>query len=150
MLLHIDAFTHTLSHTEAFTHRSFHTQKLFYTNIFTHTETGPVKSQFYLVFWRSNLISRERVCRTLCKSPLILPRFLAIEPHFARKGVPDRLQIASLPQFLAIEPRFVRNGCVSCHLVGTAPCLQERNRKEGESKRARGQEGKRECEDARM
>jgi len=37
----------------------------------------------------------------------------------------------------------VRKGCVSCRLVGTAPRLQERNRKEGESERAREQEGKR-------
>ena len=57
-------------------------------------------------------------------------------------GQEGRLEIAILPQFLAIEPHFVRKGCVSCRLVGTAPRLQERNRKEGESKRARGQEEK--------
>ena len=57
---------------------------------------------------------------------------------------------------LAIEIHFVRKGCVSCRLVGIAPRLQERNRKEGkrargqESKRAREQEGKRECEDVKM
>ena len=67
-----------------------------------------------------------------------------------------------------IKPYFVRKGCVSCRLVtvGTAPRLQERNRKEGEGKRARGedvkmwgQEGKRargegvkvwRCEDVKM
>ena len=61
-------------------------------------------------------------------------------------------------QFLAIEPHFVRKGCISWRLVGTAPRLQERNRKEGgskrareqEGKRARGQESKRECEDEKM
>ena len=67
-----------------------------------------------------------------------------------RKGSPYGLQIAILLQLLAIELHFVRKGCVSCRLVGTAPRLQERNRKEGESKRAREQEGKRECEDVRM
>ena len=184
---------------------------------------GRVKSQFYFSFWRSNLISCERVCRTLCKSQFyfsswwsnlisrervalgqaqikiavllvsdwkpsfrtkrfagrfahrnftavfgdrtpfrakglcnrtpeiaILPQFLEIEPHFVRKGSPDPLQIAILPQFLAIEPHFVRKGCVSCRLVGTAPRLQERNGKEGESKRAREQERMWRCEDVRM
>ena len=41
----------------------------------------------------------------------ILPQFLAIEPHFVRKGSAGRLEIAILPQFLAIEPHFVRKGC---------------------------------------
>ena len=100
---------------------------------------------------------------------------MAIEPHFARKGSSDPLQITILPRFLAdrtsfrskalrpdarnfavyqvlaIEPRFVRKGCARTReiavllqfLVGTAPRLQERNGKEGESKRAREQEGKR-------
>jgi len=91
-----------------------------------------------------------------------------------RTSSPDNLQIAILPQFLAIKPHFVRNSCAgqlanrnftsafgdrtsfrakrlrTCRLVGTAPRLQERNRKEGESKRAREQEGKRECEDVKM
>ena len=88
-----------------------------------------LKSQFYLSFWRSNLISFEKVAR-------------------------DILEIAILPQFLAIEPHFVRKGCVSCRLVGIAPRIQERNRKEDkrrrkqEGKRARGQE--RRCEDEKM
>ena len=75
------------------------------------------KSHFYLSFWRSNLISCERVA-------------------------PDDLQIAILPQFLAIEPHFVRRGCVSCRLVGTAPApaFKKRNRKEGDGKRARGED----------
>ena len=75
---------------------------------------------------------------------------LAIEPHFARKGCDGNLEFAILPQFLAIKAHFVRKGCVSCRLVGTAPRLQERNRKEGDSKRAREQQGKRECEDEKM
>jgi hypothetical protein len=80
----------------------------------------------------------------------ILLQFLAMEPHFVRKGCARTNEIAILPQFLAMEPHFVRKGCVSCRLVGTAPRLQERNRKEGDSKRAREQEGKRECEDVKM
>ena len=66
-------------------------------------------------------------------------QFLAIEPHFVRKGCAGQVEIAILPQFWAIEPHFVRKGCVSCRLVGTAPRLQERiEKKEG----ARGQEEK--------
>ena len=44
------------------------------------------KSQFYFSFWRSNLISRERVARDKTWRLAILPEFLAIEPHFVRKG----------------------------------------------------------------
>ena len=80
----------------------------------------------------------------------ILLQFLAIEPHFARKGCDGNLEIAILPQFLAIKAHFVRKGCVSCRLVGTAPRLQERNRKEGDCKRAREQQSKTECEDEKM
>ena len=81
----------------------------------------------------------------------ILPQFLAIEPHFVRKGCAGQAGIAILLQFLAIEPHFVRKGCVSCRFVGTAPRLQERNRKEGEGKRARGEDVRmRRCEDEKM
>ena len=108
-----------------------------------------LKSQFYFSFWRSNLISCERVARDDFNS------------HFYRgfwrsnliswwKGARDTLQIAILPQFLAIEPRFVRKGCVSCRLVGTAPAPAFRREIE-KKERARGQEGKRRrCEDERM
>ena len=88
------------------------------------------KSQFYRSFWRSNLISCETVA-------------------------PDDLQIAILPQFLAIEPHFVRKGCVSCRLVGTAPAPAFKREIEKKEK-ARGQEGKRRrcemrrCEDEKM
>ena len=95
----------------------------------------PLESQFYFSFWRSNLISCERVAT----GPLgiaILLQFLAIEPHFVRKGCDgtpwnrnftsvfgdrtsfrakglrrDPLDIAILLQFLATEPHFVRKGC---------------------------------------
>ena len=122
----------------------------------------------------------------------ILIQFLAIEPHFVRKGCDgnpenrnftsgfgdrtsfrakglfrttwnrnfesvfdDRTSFRAKGLFRTTwnrnftsvfgrsKPHFVRKGCVSCRLVGTAPRLQERNRKEGEGKRARGQEGKR-------
>ena len=72
---------------------------------------------------------------------VILPQFLAIEPHFVRKDARDTLQIVILPQFLAIEPRFVRNGCVLCRLVGTAPAPAFRREIE-KNERARGEDVK--------
>ena len=108
----------------------------------------PCKSQFYLSFWRSNLISCERVARDDLQIA-ILPQFLAIEPHFVRKGCTAHFEIAIFPQFLAIEPHFVRKGCVSCRLVGTAPAPAFRREIE-KTERARGQEDKRRrCEDVR-
>ena len=115
-LLHTDAFyTHT--HTNTFTHRDFYTQTLITHRRFLHTSQFLLSvlgdpnlifvrkgfhrktrnRNFTSVFWRSNLISCERVA-------------------------PDDLKSQFLPQFWAIEPHFVRKGCVSCRLVGTAPC----------------------------
>jgi hypothetical protein len=51
-------YTQTLLHTDAFTHRRFYTQKLLHTNTFTH---------------------RDRT-----HDIVILPQFLAIEPHLNR------------------------------------------------------------------
>ena len=49
--------------------------------------TGPVKSQFYLSFWWSNLISCETVALGQAQMKITsLPQFIAIEPHFVRKG----------------------------------------------------------------
>ena len=105
-------------------------------------------SQFYFSFWRSNLISCERVARDDLDIA-ILPQFLAIEPHFVRKGCAGHFEIAILLQFFAIEPHFVRKGCVSCRLVGTAPAPAFRREIEKKEK-ARGQEDKRRrCEDVR-
>ena len=56
-----------------------------------------LKSQFYSSSWRSNLISCERVA-PCCAG----------------------LEISILPQFLAIGPHFVRKGFVACRLVGAA------------------------------
>ena len=84
---HKHFYTETLLHTEAFTHRHYYTQTLLHTDAFTHRRfythgnftsvfgaptsfraTGTcervardkLKSQFYLSFCRSNLISCER------------------------------------------------------------------------------------------
>ena len=68
----------------------------------------------------------------------------------AYSGCAGQVEIAILPQFLAIEPHFVRKGCVSCCLVGTAPAPAFRREIEKKEK-ARGQEGKRRrCEAVRM
>ena len=94
----------------------------------------------------------------------ILPQFLAIEPHFVRKSCAGRIEIAILPQFLAIEPHVVQKGSrdkrdnrnrnftavfgdrtsfrakgLRFRAVSLAlpRAFQERNRKEGESKRAK-------------
>ena len=105
-------------------------------------------SQFYLNFWRSNLISCERDCARTREIAILL-QFLASEPHFVRKG---------------------RSNLISCESVafrGVSLALprafkREIEKKEGargqESKRAREQEGKRarenvkmrRCEDAQM
>jgi len=74
-----------------------------------------------------------------------------------RNGCAGHFEIAILLQFLAIEPHFVRKGCVSCRLVGTAPApafrreIEKKERARCEGKKERGQEGKRRrCEDVRM
>ena len=119
------------------------------------------KSQFHRSFGRS-LVSCERGALKIA----ILLQFLAIEPHFVRKGCDRRFKIAISPKFLAIELRFVRKGCrrgckiaispqflatqprfvrkrkgcVSCRLVGTAPRLIGEKLKKG---KRRWQESKR-------
>ena len=62
-----------------------------------------------------------------------------------QKGCAGQVEIALLLQFLAIEPHFVRKGCVSCRLVGTAPAPAFRREieKKERARGARGQEGKR-------
>ena len=143
------------------------------------------KSQSYLSFWRSNLIACAMVCRTRCRAQFFL-RFSAIEPHFVRKGFATgpfarnrisylsfwRSNLISCERVCRTRCRlqsylcFRRSNLVSCErvafravqIVGTAPRLQERNKKrrreqevareqvlarEQEGKRARGQESKR-------
>ena len=88
------------------------------------------KSQFYRSLWRLNLISCERVARDDLKS------------QFYRMFWRSNLIVCERVAFRAVSLAL--------------PRLQDRDRKEGESKRAREQEGKREdvkmrrCEDERM
>ena len=85
-LLSTGAFTHRplytqkLVHTEAFTHRSFYTEKALQTakpipqsSFYTFK-----KSQYYVSFRRSAIISCERVASGVGKS-----RFLTLDNHFA-------------------------------------------------------------------
>ena len=133
-----------LLHTDAFTHRRFYTQTLLHTDTFTHSDrtsfrakgcAGPHlqiiiwhqflalephsvrKSQFYLNFWWSNLISCERIRGTRGTTwnrnftSIFADRTLFRPKGFA--GQKGRLEIAILFQFLAflaIEPHFVRKG----------------------------------------
>ena len=85
-------------------------------------------------FWRSNLISCERVGRHFCKSQLILPQFSAIEPHFVRKGC-DRTREIAICYLTAFGDRtsfrakgfagtfanrnFWRSNLISCEKVAT-------------------------------
>ena len=97
-LLHTQAFPQKLLHREAFTHRSFYTQTALHTEACTHgafthrsfytekplrTDAFPQKnrfhraaftrfkkSQFYLSFWRSAIISCERVASGVGKSKI--------------------------------------------------------------------------------
>ena len=67
------------------------------------------KSQFYFSFWRSNLISCERVALGQAQIKIaILRQFLAIEPSFRAKMFAGRFADRI---FFAIEPHFVRKGC---------------------------------------
>ena len=153
-------YTQTLFHTEAFTHRSFYTQTLLHTNNFRHKhfyrqtllhtdgfthrpahahmrkgsrdKRDDLTSQFYLCFWRSNLISCERVATRTRKSQFFLSfwrsdliscerrrtpgniDFISIfadRTSFRAKGLRGTSEIAILPQFLTIESHFVRKGC---------------------------------------
>ena len=67
------------------------------------------KSQFYHRFWRSNLISFERVAPGPEKSQFYLS-FCLSNLISCERVAPDALQIAIL-QFLAIEPHFVQKCC---------------------------------------
>ena len=103
---------------------------------------GNTKSQFFLSFWRSNLISCERVAADTLKSQFYYLSFGRSNLISCERDCADKLEIAILPQFLAIEPHFVRKGCVSWRLVGIAPAPAFKREIEKKEK-ARGQEGKR-------
>ena len=135
---HKHFYTETLLHTEAFTHRRYYTHRRFYTQTLLHTDAfthiaillqflgdptsfrakgtcervarDKLKSQFYLSFCRSNLISVRKGCAGQVEIA-ILPQFLTIEPHFRCETVHRKHEIVILPQFLTIEPHFVRKGC---------------------------------------
>ena len=99
-----------------------------------------LKSQFYTSFWRSNLISCERVARDDLQIA-ILPQFLAIEPHFVRKGCAGRLANRNFTAVFGDRTSFRAKGLRFVPSRWHCPCprLQERNRKK---ERARGQEEK--------
>jgi hypothetical protein len=64
IFIHKYFYTQTLFHTGTFIHRRFYIETLlYYRRFYTQTEALYIqkKSQFYLSFWRSTLISWERV-----------------------------------------------------------------------------------------
>ena len=109
LLLHRRFYTHT----EAFTHtrlytQSFYAQKPLHTDAFIPTEK-PIpqssfytlhfqKSQFYVSFWRSAIISCERVASGVGKS-----QFLTLDNHFAWKGCAWPCKTAILHEFFSGE-----------------------------------------------
>ena len=117
-LLHTEAFTQRLLHTkllptEAFTYRRFYTQMFLHTDAFTRTllQIAPddLKSQFYLSFWRSNLISCERVARDKLKSQFYLS-FCRSNLISCERVAPDDLK----SQFYL---SFGRSNLISCERV---------------------------------
>ena len=165
MLLHADNFTHRRFDTQTLLQKHFHTQKLFehrrfYTKKRLHTETGPVKSQVYLSFrrskliscervapdtyksqfypsfWRSNLISCERVRRTLCKSQFYF--------SFWRSNLISCEKVATGTRKSQFYLSFLRSNLVSCERVAfraVSLALPRAFKREIDKKeKARGQE----------
>ena len=88
-----------------------------------------MNSQFYRSFWRSNLVSCERVAPDKLKSQFYL--------SFWRSNLVSCEKVARDTFESQFYLSFWRSGCVSCHLARTAPApaFRKRNRKEGEGKR---------------
>ena len=105
-------------------------------------------SQFYIRFWRSNLISCERVAsdalhathnftavfgdrtsfrakglrRTRCNSQFYIS-FWRSNLISCERVAPDALQLAILLQFLAIERHFVRKGSARTREIAILHCI---------------------------
>ena len=134
-------------------HRNF-TSVFWRSNLVSCERVAPdkLKSQFYLSFWRSNLVSCQRVAPDKLKSQFYLS-FWRSNLVSCERVARDKLKSQFYLSFWRIEPRFVWKGCVSCRLVGTAPAPASRREieKKERARGARGQEGKRRrCEDVRM
>ena len=123
-----------LLHTDAFTHRSLYTRRLLRTEAFTqrkkplHTDAFPQKnrfhraafthlkkSQFYVSFWRSAIISCERVASGVGKSQI-----LTLDNHFAWAGCAWPCKITILHKFY-----FARNGCAWRFKMDKVAILQQ-------------------------
>ena len=88
----------------------------------SRTSPAQVKSQFFLSFWPSTIISCEGVApgQVRHKKNRNFTSVFGDRPSFRAKGLlrdkSGTSKIAILPQFLAIDPHFVRKGC-----SGTSP-----------------------------
>ena len=124
------AFLH--AHNKPMWGKLLHTaHRSFYTDLFTHRRNCNFtsvfgdrtsfrakglrrktwKSQFDLSFWRSNLISCERVATGTRKSQFYCTSVFDDRTSFRAKGLRGTHELAILSQFWAIQPHFVRKGC---------------------------------------
>ena len=74
-LLHTDAFTRKSLHTNSFTHKHFYTETLLHTEAFTHRR-----------YYTQTLYTQTLLHTDAFTHIAILLQFLAIQPHFVRKG----------------------------------------------------------------
>ena len=79
----------------------------------------------------------------------ILRQFLTIEPQFVRKGSDRTFQNRNFTAVFGDRTSFLAKGLRFVPSRWQCPAPAKEKRK-GESKRAREQEGKRECEDVKM
>ena len=94
--IHKHFYTQTLLHTETFTTRSFYTQTLLHTKVYTqtvlHTNTFTQRRFYTQKLLHTDAITHRRFyTQTLLHTDAfthiaILLQFLAIQPHFVRKG----------------------------------------------------------------
>ena len=78
-----------------------------FSSSYLHTLSCPLallqETQPFRTKWGS--IAKDCSKIGICTAQItILPQFLAIEPHFVRKGCAGHVQVAILPQFFAIKP----------------------------------------------
>ena len=87
MFLHTDAFTRTLLHTDTFTHKHFYTQTFLHTGAaFTHKRFDTQKLLHIDAFTHRSFYTQSLLHTDAFRHIAILLQFLAIQPHFVRKG----------------------------------------------------------------
>ena len=85
--LHKRFYTQKLLHTDTFTHRNFYTQTLLHTDTLTHSTQKLLSRRVYTdAFTHRSLHTQHAEALYTQKkiAILLLPQFLAIDPHFVR------------------------------------------------------------------